>query len=248
MPNAIKILLVLCSHTITFFLPFHQCLLGKNNSYWNIRILLPPCIHSGMGKKQVIHFILENGKNVPLPFVQAPKKAIYIRLHSTKPKPNKQLFNTSERLNCSQWGATKQSQWHVMAQSPQTLCFSQSKLEYSVSWQSPRIRVLGHSTGCSLTSLRKQNLQDLKYLNPERQIYRDFTPVKHYKLFELFSHVQFCRFQILRFIVLFLKYGQWQKICTKKHPAKFGALSLTFLCRRKTCLVLCAEGSQGTLR
>lgn len=170
MPNAIKILLVLCSHAITFFLPFHQCLLGKNNSYWDIRILLPPCIHSGMGKRQVIHFILENRQSVPLPFIQAPKKAIYIRLHSTKPNPNKQLFNMSERLNCLQWGTTKQSQWHVMAQSAQTLRFSQSKLEYPVSRQSPRICVLGHSTGCSLISLRKQNLQDLKHLNPETQI------------------------------------------------------------------------------
>lgn len=95
-----------------------------------------------------------------------------------------------------------------MAQSSQTLHFSQSKLEYPVSQQSPRICVLGYGTGCSLISLRKQNLQDLKHLNPDRQIKTDFTPVKHYKLFELFSHVQFCKTQTLRFIVVFLKWGQ----------------------------------------
>lgn len=36
--------------------------------------------------------------------------------------------------------------------------------------QSPRIRVLGYGTGCSLISLRKQNLQDPKHLNIDRQI------------------------------------------------------------------------------
>lgn len=37
--------------------------------------------------------------------------------------------------------------------------------------------------------------------------------------------------------------GSVTKICIKKHPSKLGPLSLTLLCRTKTCLVPCTEGS-----
>lgn len=76
----------------------------------------------------------------------------------------------SERINSLQWGTREQNQCHAVAQSTETLCFSQSKLEYPVSQESPWIRVLGYGTGCSLISLRKQNFQDLKHLNLDRLI------------------------------------------------------------------------------
>lgn len=141
-------------------LQFHQCLLGKNNSYWGIHILLPPCTHRGVEKRQVIHFILENGQSVPqkrlftLDFIAQNQTQI-----SSFSICLRELPVCSGELQC-----------HAVARSTETLCFSQSKLEYPVSQQSPWIRVLGYGTGCSLISLRKQNFQDLKHLNLERLI------------------------------------------------------------------------------
>lgn len=168
MPNAIKILLVLCGHTITSFLPFHQCLLGKK-LLWGIHILLPPCTHTGMGERQLIHFHPGEWAKCPITIpLFKPQKRLFTLDFIEQNQTQISSFSICPRelTVCSGelQSRTSDMQW-LRAHRPST--------SLRASWnilQSPWIRVLGYSTGCSLISLRKQNLQDLKHLNIDRQI------------------------------------------------------------------------------
>ena len=114
MHNAIKILPDLCSRAITSFLPLCQhpgACLGRRTAFEMPLSSCPPCIHSGVGKRQVIILCWKLGKTSNYyPYIQAQKKAIYIWLYGTKPKSNERLFSMCERINYLQWGTTKCSQ------------------------------------------------------------------------------------------------------------------------------------------
>lgn len=200
----------------------------------------PPAV--GWGRGSWFISILEMGKvSHHHPFIQAPRKAIYIRLHRTKPNPNKQLFNMSERINCLQWGTTKQNQWHAMAQSPQTLHFSQSKLEYPAVIKDPcpwlRHWLLTHFT------------EETEFTGSKTSQYRqaDLVVFHSSETAQAFWTLFSCSVLQSPDPEIYSCFPEMGSVTEDLHK-EASSKTWTTLCHlpvqnKKTCLVLCTEGS-----